>query len=483
MVDHVVVVGAGPTGLLLATELRLAGVPVTVVERAVERSPHSKALTLHPRTLEVLALRGIADRFTAEGTALPVGHFGGLPTRLDFSVLDTRFPYTLVLPQLRTEQLLEERLKELAGEILWGHRVLGVRQDADGAEVEVAGPDGTGTLRAAWVVGCDGAGSTVRSSAGIDFPGTPATLTGFLGDVVLDAPPRPDLPSYDNAEGGIMIVGLEGGYHRLVGSTRNASAVPASQPLTLEELRTAVREVAGTDFGMRAPRWLSRFGNAARQAARYREGRVLLAGDAAHMHMPFGGQGLNVGVQDAFNLGWKLASVCHGRAPATLLDSYHDERHPVGAALLENTRAQTAIGASYGSDIRALRTVFSGILADHPDVNRRLAGQISALDVAYPDPGGAPLVGERAPDVGLDGAPEPSLHPLLADGRFVLLELMDTGVGADAVAAVTGLAGGGDRIRSVTARPTTGHRGWDGLATVLVRPDGHIAWARRTVDA
>ncbi|WP_307821785.1 FAD-dependent monooxygenase [Streptomyces coffeae] len=485
MVDHVVVVGAGPTGLLLATELRLAGVPVTVVERAAERSPHSKALTLHPRTLEVFALRGIAERFTAEGAPLPVAHYAGLPTRLDLSVLDTRFPYTLILPQLRTEQLLEERLRELGGEVRWSHRVLAVRQYADGAgaEVEVAGPDGTGTLRAAWVVGCDGAGSTVRSSAGIDFPGTPTTLTGFLGDVLLDAPPPAEgAPSYDNAHGGIMVVPLAAGYHRIVGSTRGTSAAPSSQPFTLEELRTAVREVAGTDFGMHTPRWLSRFGNAARQAARYREGRVLLAGDAAHMHMPFGGQGLNVGVQDAFNLGWKLASVCHGRAPAALLDTYHDERHPVGAALLENTRAQTVIGTAHTADTPALRSVLSGILADHPDVNRRLAGQISALDVAYPDPGGALLVGERAPDVGLDGAPEPGLYPLLADGRFVLLHLMGTAAGADSIATAAALAGGEDRIRTVAARPTTVHRGWDGLATVLVRPDGHIAWAHHAVD-
>ncbi|GDY47617.1 hypothetical protein SANT12839_084990 [Streptomyces antimycoticus] len=199
MVNDVVVVGAGPVGLLLAAELRLVGVDVTVIERAAARSPHSKALTLHPRSLEVLAMRGLAGPFVREGVPVPTGHYGGLPVRLDFSVLDTRFPYTLVLPQLRTEQLLEERLRELGGEIRWEHRALQVRQDADGAEVDVAGPDGTYTLRAAWVVGCDGAGSTVRSSAGIDFPGTRATTTGFLGDVVLDAPPS--APSVDNEHG------------------------------------------------------------------------------------------------------------------------------------------------------------------------------------------------------------------------------------------------------------------------------------------
>ncbi|WP_211122064.1 FAD-dependent monooxygenase [Streptomyces yatensis] len=502
--NDVVVVGAGPVGLLLAAELRLVGVDVTVIERAAARSPHSKALTLHPRSLEVLAMRGLAGPFVREGVPMPTGHYGGLPVRLDFSVLDTRFPYTLVLPQLRTEQLLEERLRELGGEIRWRHRALEVRQDADGAEVEVAGPDGTYTLRAAWVVGCDGAGSTVRSSAGIDFPGTRATTTGFLGDVVLDAPPS--APSVDNEHGGFLVVPLADGHHRIAGTTGESLAVPADQPLTFDELRGYVRRVAGTDFGMRAPRWLSRFGNAARQAARYRDGRVLLAGDAAHMHMPMGGQGLNVGLQDAFNLGWKLAAVCQGRAPEGLLDTYHAERHPVGAALLENTQAQTMLGATYTADARALRSVFGRLLAAHPAVNRQFAGELSALDVAYRpaegepggagerggtgEPGGAggghSLAGTRAPDLGLAGAPEPSLYPLLADGRFVLLHLGpggDAGRGtadgpgvAGARAAAEAIAGSPDRIRAVTARPTTAHDGWAGRDTVLVRPDGHVAW-------
>ncbi|WP_063731116.1 FAD-dependent monooxygenase [Streptomyces sp. RTd22] len=485
MSNDVVVVGAGPVGLLLAAELRLAGVPVTVIERAAERSPHSKALTLHPRTLEVLAMRGIDGRFVREGTPLPTGHYAGLPSRLDFSVLDTRFPYTLVLPQLRTEQLLEERLRALGGEIRRRHRALAVRQDATGAEVEVDGPDGRHTLRAAWVVGCDGAGSTVRTSGGIDFPGTPTTTTGFLGDVLLDEPPS--VPSVANEHGGVLIVPLGEGYYRFAGSAGRTVSLPASEPLTLDELRTVVRDITGTDFGMRAPRWLSRFGNAARQAARYREGRILLAGDAAHMHMPMGGQGLNVGLQDAFNLGWKLAAECRGRAPGGLLDSYHAERHPVGAALLENTRAQTALGAVHTTDTHALRAVLSDLLAGHPAVNRQLAGQISALDVAYEPPPGADaalLAGTRAPDLGLEGAAGPSLYPLLSEGRFVLLDLTgeeagESGGGAYATAMgiAERAAGGADRVRAVSARPATAHPGWDDVRTVLVRPDGHVAWA------
>lgn len=373
-----------------------------------------------------------------------------------------------------------------------------MRQDADGAEVDVAGPDGRYTLRAAWVVGCDGPGSTVRTSGGIDFPGTSATVTGFLGDVMLDAPPS--ARSVDNEHGSILIVRMSDGWHRIADSTGDSRTVPADRPLTLEELRGHVRQVAGTDFGMRVSRWLSRFGNAARQAARYRDGRTLLAGDAAHMHMPMGGQGLNVGLQDAFNLGWKPAAVCRGHAPAGLLDTYHAERHPVGAALLENTQAQTVLGTTHTADVRALRSVFSRLLATHPAVNRQLAGELSALDVAYPATGRAAesdaLAGTRAPDLGLDGAPEPSLHPLLADGRFLLLHVDPAGDGpgggtgraaereaaagpgaAEARAAAEATAGGPDRLRVVTARPTTAHDGWTGRRTVLVRPDGHVAWA------
>ncbi|MFI9272011.1 FAD-dependent monooxygenase [Kitasatospora sp. NPDC052896] len=474
--DEVVVVGAGPTGLLLAAELRLAGVPVKVLERAAERSPYSKALALHARSLEVLAMRGIAERFTREGSQLPVAGYGGVQTRLDLSLLDSRFPYALIIPQRRTEQLLEERLRELGGGISWQHGVLGVRQDADGAELDVEGPDGPYTLRTGWVVGCDGAGSTVRSSAGIDFRGSSTTVTGFLGDVWLDLPQPAASRPYSNEHGGINIFALGDGYHRIVGTYQDFVHVPSSQPFTLEELRTAVMAVAGTDFGLRKPRWLSRYGNAARQAAQYRKGRVLLAGDAAHMHMPFGGQGLNVGLQDAFNLGWKLASVCHGRAPADLLDTYHEERHPVGASLLENTQAQTALGAVHTPDIRALRTALSRILSRHPEVTRELAGQVSGLDVVYPAGDGDPLVGTRVPDVDLDGATASSLYSLMDDGRFTLLHFADTASAHHFAAAVT-FAGGADRLHVARARAMAMHHGWDGVDSVLVRPDGHVASA------
>jgi 2-polyprenyl-6-methoxyphenol hydroxylase-like FAD-dependent oxidoreductase len=368
----VVIAGAGPTGLWLAAELRLGGATVTVLESRTERDSHSKALTIHPRTIEIFDCRGIAADFLAEGVRIPNGHFGGLPDRMDFAVLDTPHPYTLALPQARTEELLEAHARDLGATIRRGCRVIGL---ADGG-VEV---DGGEIVPGRFVVGCDGTRSTVRAEAGIDFPGTDATTWGWLADVVLDAPPERGLANFAGPHGGLMIVPMGGGIFRLVG------ADPATRPGTpdLEELRAAVRRIAGTDFGMRDPIWLSRFGNATRQAVAYRRGPVLLAGDAAHQHFPTGGVGMNVGIQDAHNLGWKLAAVVTGRADESLLDSYHDERHPIGAQLLAHTRAQTALMTGYSPEGQALRALLSRLIATAPDMSRLLAEQLSGLDVTY----------------------------------------------------------------------------------------------------
>ncbi|SFJ62616.1 2-polyprenyl-6-methoxyphenol hydroxylase [Amycolatopsis sacchari] len=441
----VLIAGAGPTGLWLAAELRLQGVAVTVLEARRERSPHSKALTLHPRTLEIFAMRGIADRFTTAGLPVPTGHFGALENRLDFAVLDTPFPYTLFLPQVRTEELLEEHARALGADIRWGHRVTGLAQDADGVTVEVEGGE---RLHAQYVVGCDGTRSTVRQAAGIGFPGTDATVWGWLGDVVLDEPPAQPV-NVAGEDGGVMLVPLPGGISRIVGHTPEDQGAHPGE-LTFDELRAKTTRVLGTDFGMRDPHWLSRFGNATRQAVRYRSGRVFLAGDAAHMHFPAGGVGLNVGVQDATNLGWKLAAAVHGTAEDGLLDSYHAERHPVGAALLEHTRAQTALMTAYTPEGRALRSVLSGLIAEVPELSRVLAERLAALDVAYPsaDPGAHPLTGTRAPDLALtDGS---NLLSLLRSGEPVRL----------------------DGIQLVGAPPQ-----WAGVRSALVRPDGYVAWA------
>jgi 2-polyprenyl-6-methoxyphenol hydroxylase-like FAD-dependent oxidoreductase len=378
----VVIVGAGPTGLWLAGELRLGGASVTVLERRAERDRHSKALTVHPRTLEILDSRGLADRFLAEGLRVPNGHFASLPDRMDFSVLDTPFPYTLILVQARTEELLEERAMALGATVRRGVRVTGL---APGGGVLLETGE---TVDGRYVVGCDGTRSTVRDAAGIDFPGTDATTWGWLADVVLDAPPTGGVLTLTGPRGGLMVVPMPGGLHRLVGA--DADLAGTGEP-TLPEVRATVTRIAGTDFGLRDPDWLSRFGNATRQAARYRAGNVLVAGDAAHMHFPAGGVGMNVGIADAHNLGWKLAAVAGGRAPDALLDTYHDERHPVGADLLAHTRAQTALMTAYSPDGQALRGVLSELIATAPDFSRRLAERLSGLAVSYG-------TGPRVPD-------------------------------------------------------------------------------------
>ncbi|MER5266083.1 FAD-dependent monooxygenase [Actinosynnema sp. NPDC002837] len=450
MEGRVVVVGAGPTGLWLACELRLAGVEVVVLEARTGRDPNSKALTVHPRTLEVFACRGVAERFVRAGVPIPSGHFGALDERLDFRGLDTPFPYTLFLPQARTEELLEEHALAVGARVLRGHRVTDVAQDADGVTVTATGL--VEPLRAAYVVGCDGTRSTVREAAGIGFPGTDSTTWGWLADVVLDEPLTAPLTA-SGPDGLLMAVPLPGGACRLVGVD------PANRPgtPTLAEVVSAVIRITGSDLGVREARWLSRFGNATRQATAYRRGRVLLAGDAAHQHFPTGGVGLNVGVQDAANLGWKLAETVHGTAPDGLLDTYHAERHPVGVELLRSTRAQTALMTAHTVEGQALREVISARIADVPEFGRALAESLSALAVAYPaGPDEHPLTGTRAPNLEFaDG----DLFTLLHPGRPVLLDFT-----------------GGD----LAGRPValTGDRpAWAAVRTALIRPDGHVAWA------
>ncbi|OLT33201.1 monooxygenase [Actinomadura sp. CNU-125] len=465
--EEVVVVGGGPVGLWLAAEARLGGARVTVLEARAERDARSKALTVHPRTLEILACRGVVDRFLADGRRIPSGHFGSLDERLDFGGLDTPFPFTLALPQARTEELLEEHAVAMGARVLRRHRAVGLRQDGEGVRVEVEGPDGPYVRRAAYVVGCDGTRSTVREAAGIGFPGTDDTVWGWLADVVLDDPPPGGALSVSGPAGGLMVVPLPDGPHRLVGTDPGNVRTDRPGELTLDELRATVRRIAGSDFGMRDPRWLSRFGNAARQAERYRAGRVLLAGDAAHMHFPAGGVGLNVGLQDAANLGWRLAATVRG-ADARLLDGYHGERHPVGADLLLATRAQTALMTAFGSDGQALRTLFGRLIATVPDLSAELAHRLTGLGVAYPaGPGAHPLVGRRAPDLAFA---DTTLFTLLHAGRHVLLDLAgDAGPPVDGVTYHRG--------------PLAAPRGrWADARAVLVRPDGHVAWATDAAD-
>jgi 2-polyprenyl-6-methoxyphenol hydroxylase-like FAD-dependent oxidoreductase len=468
---QVVVAGAGPVGLWLAAELRRAGISVAVVERRTARDPRSRALTLHPRTLETFASRGVHRPFLDEGVPIPGGHFGVLESRLDFRRLPNPFPYTLALPQERTEALLEGQALELGATVLRGHEVTGLTDGPDTIGVHVQAPGGPSTLEAAYLVGCDGTRGTVRAAAGIDCPGTPSTVLGWLGDVVLDEPPAPGY-SHFGPTGTLMAVPLPGGTHRLVGITPRDLTTTWPGDLTLDELRDNVIAVAGTDFGMRDPVWLSRYGDATRLAARYREGRVFLAGDAAHQHFPAGGVGMNVGIQDAANLAWKLAARLNGWAPETLLDTYHSERHPVGADLTETSRAQVALMTAFTPQGISLRGLFSRLIRTLPDLNDLLAAQVASLSVAYPPtrPGAHSLTGTRAPDLAID---DTGLFALLRADSHLLLDL--TGSRPFGRPARPGL-----RVHAGTLRRAPAD--WSGVRAALVRPDGHIAWAGTDSD-
>ncbi|MDX3309232.1 FAD-dependent monooxygenase [Streptomyces sp. ME08-AFT2] len=469
----VVIAGAGPTGLMLACELRLAGVDVVVADRLAARTGESRAGGMHARTMEVLDQRGVLDRFLAAGVPRPIGHFSGL--RLDFDRFETRHPRSLVLLQSHIERLLEEWATELGVQVRWSSEVTGIRRHDTDVEVELGGPENSrSTLRAHYVVGCDGGRSAVRKLAGIGFPGTPATLTSLLGDVELTDPPAESLFMQRQPGGDFSVFAFEPGWYRVI-TTEYDRVADQRKPVTFEELRKSLLEIAGTDFGMHSPRWVSRFGDAARQAERYREGRVLLAGDAAHIHFPAGGQGLNLGVQDAVNLGWKLASVVHGRAPEALLDSYQAERYPVAERVLHNTRAQAALTRP-GPQTDALRDVFRSLI-EYDDVNRHLGGMITALDLHYPMGDDHPLTGRRVPDVDLKtGDGRRRVFELLRTARPVLLDLC-----GDIELAATAESWA-DRVDLVEARSAADH--WPvwpvgetpAPAALLIRPDGHVAW-------
>ncbi|MYV97951.1 hypothetical protein GT354_06590 [Streptomyces sp. SID3343] len=473
MDTDVVIAGAGPTGLMLACELRLAGVDVVVVERLAERTGESRAGGLHSRTLEVLDQRGVLERFLAAGDLTPVGHFSGL--MLDFDGLESRHPLPLMILQSAVERLLEEWAAELGVRVRWSSEVGGIRQDEDGVTVELRTTQAApATLRARYLVGCDGGRSTVRKLAGIDFPGTPATMTALIGDVELPGLTEDYIWARRCPDGEYSAIAFEPGWYRVITSAYDHVA-DRDEPATFEQLRQSLVRLAGTDFGMHSPRWVSRFGDAARQAAQYRKGRVLLAGDAAHIHFPAGGQGLNMGVQDAVNLGWKLASVVRGQASPGLLDSYHAERHPVGERVLHNTRAQAALTRP-GAQTDALRDVFGSLLV-FDDVNRHLRGMLTGLDIRYPGAGGHPLAGRRVPDADLrTPAGATSVHRLLHSARPVLLDL---GAGTDVAAAGEAWS---DRVDFVEARSAEDHwlvpiRGEiPAPAALLIRPDGHVAW-------
>ena len=471
MTEHAVVIaGGGPTGLMLAAELTLAGIDVVVVERRTSQDLDGKrAGGLHSRTIEVLDQRGVEERFLSEGQTHPFVGYAG--TFLDISDFPTRHNYLLALWQSDFERILAGWVAELGVPIIRGCEVVGFTEDDTGVDVELSSGD---PLRAEYLVGCDGGRSLVRKAAGIDFPGWDPTSSYLIAEVEMDEEPaigmRPE-------GGGIGPVNREEGGNPY-GVVLLEKGIEHTGEPTLQDLRETLVAAYGTDYGVHSPTWISRFTDMTRQAASYRKGRVLLAGDAAHVHGPQGGQGLNTGVQDAVNLGWKLAQVVDKTSPESLLDTYHAERHPVGARVLQNTMAQVAL-VRIDERSKALRdTVLELLSLDEP--RKRIAAMISGLDIHYDLGEGHPLLGRRMPDLDLVTADGPvRVFTLLHGARAVLLNLgkpwaCDTSPWADRVSAIDAEYAGDWEL------PVLGHVA--APAALLVRPDGYVAWVGDGTD-
>jgi 2-polyprenyl-6-methoxyphenol hydroxylase-like FAD-dependent oxidoreductase len=468
----VIIAGAGPVGLMLAGELRLAGVDVTVFEKLAAPSGESRGVGFTRRTAEVFDQRGLLSRL-GEIEVGNEGHFGGV--RIDFGMLDDNHFGIRGVPQYRIEDVLGEWATELGADIRRGYEVVGFREIPDAIAVAVRGPQGAQEHEAAFLVGCDGGRSTVRHLAGIDFPGRPATRGMYVADVVgQDIAPR---PIGQRVPGGmVMAIRLEEGVHRII--IHPDDLLPRDPAaVTFEEIADSWQKLTGQDLHGARATWVSSFTNATRQAAEYRRGRVLLAGDATHVHIPAGAQGLSVGVQDAVNLGWKLAATVRGRAPEGLLDTFHTERHPVGRLLLRNTLAQASLYLS-GDEMEPLRSVMRELVV-HPAAAAHLAGLVSGLSVRY-DVGaqGHPLLGLRMPDreLKLSDGRATSVFTLLHPARGVLVH---TAGYADSARAARTAAGWADLVDVVegTWAPDS-PAGQDRTPpAVLLRPDGHVAWA------
>jgi 2-polyprenyl-6-methoxyphenol hydroxylase-like FAD-dependent oxidoreductase len=450
----VIIAGCGPTGAMLAAELRLHDVQVLVLEKETEPKSFVRIVSLHIRSLELMAMRGLLDRLLAHGRRRPVGGIFAAIAKPAPEGLDSAYAYLLGIPQPVVEQLLEEHAIALGAQVRHGCPVAGFEQDDDGVTVELA--DGE-QLRARYLVGCDGGRSTVRKLLGVGFPGEPSRADTLMGEMEVGVP---------HEEIAAKVAGVSETHKRFwlrpFGEGVYSVLVPAAEvsdraePPTLDDFQHRLRAIAGTDFGVHSPRWLSRFGDATRLAERYRVGRVLLAGDAAHIHPPTGGQGLNLGVQDAVNLGWKLAARIRGWAPETLLDTYQAERHPVAADVLDNTRAQREL-SSAEPGARAVRRLLTELM-DFDEVNRHLIKKITAIDIRYDFGEGPDLLGRRLRDIDVE---QGHLYDLLHRGRGLLLDRTGR------------LRAGGwsDRVDHL-ADPTADLD----VPCVLLRPDGHIAW-------
>lgn len=515
---EVLVVGAGPVGCWLAAELCAVGVGVMVVEARQVRSAWSRGFVVHPRTLEIFDTRGAAAALLEVGNRVPTWHFAMAASRLDFTVLPTTFPFVLLQPQARTEELLEQHLIDSGGAVLRGQRFLGLRQKADRVAVRLRSDGIERSVAVRFVVGCDGAHSAVRRAAGIGFSGNPDTMVSPTALVELADPPPPEHYMQTRDNGVFFAIPLPDG--RFIVSTVDHAVMHAlDAPWTAETLRASLLRITGSDYGMGDVERVSTIGNSARQADRYRAHRVLLAGDSAHVHFPMGGQGMNLGIQDAHNLAWRLTAAVQAQRddPAAgpcdiVLDGYEAERRPVGERVLEDVRAQMALVTATGADGAALRSRMESLLAGHQQVNLEYARRLSGIDVRYPttqDPHGGARgadvrLGTRVPDLLLKpvGANPTRLHILLREigpGRFVRLSVTRDGAGASEASASSGKPGASamssravssDRppteplpdtdVASIAASAVLGphwalREGWGTAESVLIRPDGHVA--------
>ena len=451
--SDVVVVGAGPTGLMLAAELALGGAKVQLLDERVDMPNITRAFAVHARTLELLDARGMADELLTRGpTVYEIAPPGGVT--LNLRELPTRFGLLLVVPQSGTEQVLQMRVDDLGVPVVRGAEVVGLTQDDDGVTVQCA--DGT-SIATKYVVGCDGAHSTVRQLVGIEFTGKQYETHILLADVHLTRAPNETLTGVTNERGAVLMIPFGDGWFRAIAWDRLREQAPLKEPVTIGEIRDSFHRIAAEDYGMTDMRWSSRFLSERKQAERYRAGRVFIAGDAAHVHSPLGGQGMNTGIADAMNLGWKLAEAVAGMAPGWLLDSYESERLPVGAAVLRLTDAfnQLVLGRSKAQ--RLVQSLAIGTITRLPAGRRFMAGRLSQIGIDYSraSRGDHRMVGKRMPDVDCGGT---RLYELLREGRFVIVTKADLEVDRpDVVHAV--------------------HHDNELPAAVLVRPDGYVAWA------
>lgn len=469
MYSPVIIAGAGPAGLTLAAELRLAGVDTIVLDRLAEPTGQSRGLGFTGRTMEIFDQRGLLPRLPYVEISNE-GHFGGLP--IDFGILEGAHIGGKGIPQARTEEMLTEWCADLGTDIRREHELIGLSDDVDGVDVTVRSPAGEHQLRCSYLVGCDGGRSTVRKAAGFDFPGTAATLEMFIADVKgVDI--RKRMIGEARPNGMVMAGPLGDGVMRIVVCEKGRPPQRRDTAPEYQEIAAGWQRLTGQDISMATPIWCTSFGDAARQVSEYRRGRVLLAGDAAHIHLPAGGQGMNTGIQDAMNLGWKLAATVRGWAPPGLLDTYHSERHPVAARLLMNTKAQGLLFLS-GDEVQPLRDVMAELIA-YPEVSRHLVAMVSGLEIKYDvAEGDRPLLGRRMPhqEIITESAKTSSTE-LLNCGHGVLLDFADD-AGLRRLAADWD-----DRVDIVNGMPhgASEQSGLAGTTAVLIRPDGHVAWA------